>query len=103
MRSICLIAVTYACTAAAVTPAPALCLRGGGVLSALSDKLGWKRDAVGSNELGCGPLPQVKPLNRHTNAGLQMNKAHDGSGYTRSHSVVIPDVTGEGNVAESKH
>ena len=31
-------------------------------MSALSDKLGWKRDAVGSNELGCGPLPQVKVI-----------------------------------------
>jgi len=103
MRTTCLIAVTLASAAAAVTSAPVLRLCGGGVLSALSDKLGWKRDAVGSNELGCGPLPQVKPLNRHTHAGLQMNKAHDGSGYTRSHSVVIPDVTGEGNVAESKH
>ena len=81
--------------ASAAVPAPALHLRGGGIISTLGDKLGWKREKVGPNELGCGPLPQVKPVDRHTPAGEKMKKKHDGEGYTRSHSFLIPDVAGQ--------
>mmetsp|Transcript_33921 Transcript_33921/g.49686 ORF Transcript_33921/g.49686 Transcript_33921/m.49686 type:complete len:102 (+) Transcript_33921:55-360(+) len=77
------------------TPAVQLRLRGGGMLSSLGDALGWKREAVGSNELGCGPLPQVKAIDRHTAEGAKMKKKHEGDGYTRSHSVIIPDVAGQ--------
>ena len=118
--------------AAAAAPGATLRLRGGGVLSSLSEKLGWHKDKVGPSELGkqreylcihiytriatclgllwggtsllddiyifpagCGPMPQVKPADRHTKEGEKLKKDHDGSGYTRSHSVVIPDVAGQ--------
>ena len=64
-------------------------------MSTMADKLGWKRTKVGPDELGCGPLPQVKPKDRHTQEGAKMKKKHDGDGYTRSHSFVIPDVAGQ--------
>ena len=82
-------------TATAATPEPTLRLRGGGIMSTMADKLGWKRTKVGPDELGCGPLPQVKPKDRHTQEGAKMKKKHDGDGYTRSHSFVIPDVAGQ--------
>ena len=40
-------------------------------------------------------LPQVKPADRHTKEGLHMKKSHDGSGYTRSHSMLVPDVANQ--------
>ena len=64
-------------------------------MSSMAEKLGWKRDKVGPNELGCGPLPQVKPADRHTKEGEKMKKKHDGSGYTRSHSFLVPDVANQ--------
>jgi len=99
MRSVCLLAcllaVLHAVVATTAVPVSSLRLRGGGVLSTLGEKLGWKKEAVGPTELGCGPLPQVKPVDRHTKEGEKMNKAHDGSGYTRSHSMLIPDVANQ--------
>ena len=32
---------------------------------------------------------------RHTAEGAKMKKKHEGDGYTRSHSVIIPDVAGQ--------
>ena len=90
----CVLALLVAAASAGV-PAPALRLRGGGIISTLGDKLGWKREKVGPNELGCGPLPQVKPVDRHTKEGEKMKKQHNGDGYTRSHSFLIPDVAGQ--------
>jgi hypothetical protein len=40
-------------------------------------------------------LPQVKPADRHTKEGKNMKKSHDGSGYTRSHSMLVPDVANQ--------
>eukprot|EP00286_Rhodomonas_abbreviata_P003384 CAMPEP_0181345474 /NCGR_PEP_ID=MMETSP1101-20121128/32770_1 /TAXON_ID=46948 /ORGANISM="Rhodomonas abbreviata, Strain Caron Lab Isolate" /LENGTH=99 /DNA_ID=CAMNT_0023457435 /DNA_START=30 /DNA_END=329 /DNA_ORIENTATION=- len=74
---------------------PALRLRGGGVLSNLADSLGWHREKVGANELGCGPLPQVKSQNRHTDLGMAKTKGEAGDAMTRSHSFTIPDVANQ--------
>ena len=37
-------------TATAATPEPTLRLRGGGIMSTMADKLGWKRTKVGSRD-----------------------------------------------------
>jgi len=70
-------------------------LRGGGVMSTLADSLGWFRQTVGTSELGCGPLPQVKSQERHTDQGSKKKGANLGNGMTRSHSFTIPDITGQ--------
>jgi hypothetical protein len=56
---------------------------------------GWKREKIGTKELGCGPLPQTKPQGRHTEEGKRKNKQHNGEGMTRSHSFTIPDVANQ--------
>lgn len=73
----------------------AMRLRGGGVLKSIADSLGWKRDKIGSKELGCGPLPQAKAQSRHTEEGKKKKKKHDGEAMTRSHSFTIPDVANQ--------
>lgn len=70
-------------------------LRGGGVLKSIADSLGWRRAKVGTQELGCGPLPQHKPLSRHTEEGKKKKKKHNGDAMTRSHSFTIPDVANQ--------
>jgi len=62
--ALCLLFVEGHPTTPEAVGAVQLRLRGGGMLSSLGDALGWKREAVGSNELGCGPLPQVKAIDR---------------------------------------
>lgn len=90
-----IIAIFAALASAAHAPAATMRLRGGGIMSTIADKLGWKREKVGSKELGCGPLPQSKAQSRHTDKGKKMKKNHDGDGMTRSHSFTIPDVAGQ--------
>jgi hypothetical protein len=76
MRKCVIAAAVLAIASAAApstSPSPALRLRGGGVLSSLGERLGWKRDKIGPSELGCGPLPQViliLPMRAGTAAGL---------------------------------
>eukprot|EP00287_Rhodomonas_sp_CCMP768_P000460 CAMPEP_0196755588 /NCGR_PEP_ID=MMETSP1091-20130531/98041_1 /TAXON_ID=302021 /ORGANISM="Rhodomonas sp., Strain CCMP768" /LENGTH=144 /DNA_ID=CAMNT_0042104025 /DNA_START=33 /DNA_END=468 /DNA_ORIENTATION=- len=88
--------VAIICASAANVPTAPLRLRGGGVLSSLADSLGWHRGTVGAKELGCGPLPQVKNQNRHTDIGKGKKKADPGDGMTRSHSFTIPDIANSG-------
>jgi hypothetical protein len=92
---ICALLLVIASASAAHGPAATMRLRGGGILSTLAESLGWKREKLGSKELGCGPLPQSKPKGRHTEKGKKMKKKHDGDGMTRSHSFTIPDIAGQ--------
>ena len=84
-----------ACLASYPGSAAPMRLRGGGIMSSIADKLGWKRDKIGTKELGCGPLPQAKAQSRHTEKGKKMKKKHDGDAMTRSHSFTIPDIAGQ--------
>eukprot|EP00961_Rhodomonas_salina_P264400 3573624-Rhodomonas_salina.2 len=90
-----ILALVAVFSASASVPTAPLRLRGGGVLSSLADTLGWHRDTIGTKELGCGPLPQVKCQDRHTDAGKNKKKADPGDGMTRSHSFTIPDIANQ--------
>lgn len=89
------LALLFVAASAGSIHTPTMRLRGGGVMSTIADSLGWFRGSVGPSELGCGPLPQVKTENRHTDEGTKKKSKHDGNGMTRSHSFTIPDIAGQ--------
>eukprot|EP00284_Hemiselmis_tepida_P014931 CAMPEP_0174923498 /NCGR_PEP_ID=MMETSP1355-20121228/6626_1 /TAXON_ID=464990 /ORGANISM="Hemiselmis tepida, Strain CCMP443" /LENGTH=246 /DNA_ID=CAMNT_0016169189 /DNA_START=18 /DNA_END=755 /DNA_ORIENTATION=- len=93
-----LLLALLAAVSAAAGPAAPMRLRGGGIMSTIAESLGWKREKTGTQELGCGPLPQAKAKSRHTDKGKKMKKKHDGDAMTRSHSFTIPDIAGQRRV-----
>ena len=55
---------------AALASAAPLRLRGGGILTDIANRLGWKRSKVGTTSLGCGQMPKKASVHISKSAGV---------------------------------